>query len=174
MRIAADAVLHYPRPVVYAAYRDELVKLLVYLPNVQGIEVTSRKDDGPRTELVNVWHGGGEIPAVARSFVRPSMLSWTDYALWDQDAWTCAWRTETHAFAEAVDCNGLNRFVEVDGGTRIEIRGELTIDARKVQGVPALLAGRVASAVESILVARIGPNLAAVTDGLRKHLAARP
>ncbi len=173
MRISADATLPHPRPVVFAAYRDELEGLLGHLPNVRGIEVRSRKTEGSRIDLVNVWHGGGEIPAIARSFVSDSMLSWTDHASWDEASWTCDWRTETHAFTEAVDCKGCNRFVAVPGGTRIEIRGELTIDARKVKVVPSLFAGKVASAVESFLVAKIQPNLVEVTEGLRKYLAER-
>lgn len=171
MLISADATLLYPRPVVYAAYRDDLTKLLAYLPNVRNIEVKSRKEDGSRVDLVNIWHGGGEIPAAARAVLSEAMLSWTDYATWKEDAWTCDWRTETHAFTEAVDCKGQNRFVEVEGGTRIEIRGELKIDAKKIKGVPGFLAGKVASAVESFLSAKIQPNLVEVTEGLRKYLA---
>lgn len=173
MLISADAMLLYPRPMVYAAYRDDLTKLLSYLPNVRNIEIKSRKDEGTRTDLVNIWHGGGEIPAAARAFLSESMLSWTDYATWKEDAWTCDWRTETHAFTEAVDCKGQNRFLEVEGGTRIEIRGELKIDAKKIKGVPGFLAGKVASTVESFLAAKIQPNLVEVTEGLRKYLASK-
>lgn len=171
MLISADATLLFPRPMVYAAYRDDLTKLLAYLPNVRNIEVKSRKEEGTRVDLVNIWHGGGEIPAAARAVLSEAMLSWTDYATWKQDAWTCDWRTETHAFTEAVDCKGQNRFVEVEGGTRIEIRGELKIDAKKIKGVPGFLAGKVAGAVESFLAAKIQPNLVEVTEGLRKYLA---
>jgi len=171
MLISADATLLYPRSMVYAAYRDDLTKLLSYLPNVRNIEVKTRKDDGSRVDLVNIWHGGGEIPAAARTFISESMLSWTDYATWKEDAWTCDWRTETHAFTEAVDCKGQNRFLEVDGGTKIEIRGDLKIDPKKIKGVPGFLAGKVASGVESFLAAKIQPNLVEVTEGLRKYLA---
>ena len=173
MLISADAMLLYPRPMVYAAYRDDLTKLLSYLPNVRNIEIKSRKDEGTRADLVNIWHGGGEIPAAARAFLSESMLSWTDYATWKEDAWTCDWRTETHAFTEAVDCKGQNRFLEVEGGTRIEIRGELKIDAKKIKGVPGFLAGKVASTVESFLAAKIQTNLVEVTEGLRKYLASK-
>ena len=171
MLISADATLPFPRSMVFAAYRDDLTQLLSYLPNVRNIEVKSRKDDGARVDLVNIWHGGGEIPAAARAFLSEAMLSWTDYATWKEDAWTCDWRTETHAFTEAVDCKGQNLFVEVEGGTRIEIRGDLKIDAKKIKGVPGFLAGKVASAVESFLAAKIQPNLVEVTEGLRKYLA---
>ncbi len=173
MELSADATLPFPRPMVFAAYRDDLTKLLQYLPNVRDIEVKSRREDGHHVELVNLWHGGGEIPAAARAVLSEAMLSWTDYASWDASKWTCEWRTETHSFTEAVDCRGVNQFIEVDGGTRIEIRGNLRIDAKKVKGVPGFLAGKVASAVESFLAAKIRPNLVEVTEGLRKYLAAR-
>jgi hypothetical protein len=174
--LEADATLAFPRPVVFAAYRDRLLDLLEYLPNVRDIEVKSRlessTEDGPKVQLVNVWHGGGEIPAAARAFISESMLSWTDHAEWKERDWTCAWRIETHAFTEAVHCSGINRFVEVESGTRIEIRGKLTIDGTKVRGVPRLLAGRVGKMVEEFLAAKIRPNLVEVTGGLRKYLEA--
>lgn len=173
MQLSADATLPFSRSVVFAAYRDHLADLVEYLPNIRRIEVTSRKDDGAKTELVNEWHGGGEIPAAARAVLSENMLSWTDYATWNADDWTCAWRIETHSFTEAVHCAGTNRFVELDGETRLEIRGELTIDAAKIRAVPKLLAGRVARAVEDFLVKKITPNLLSVSDGLRKYLEAR-
>ncbi|MGZ3421324.1 MAG: hypothetical protein ACXWUG_03515 [Polyangiales bacterium] len=173
MEITADATLPFPRATVFAAYRDDLTKLLEYLPNVRSIEVKSRKESPGRVELVNIWHGGGEVPAAARAFLSEAMLSWTDYATWTEDDWTCSWRSETHAFTEAVKTVGTNKFVEVDGGTKIMIRGVLEIDAKKIKGVPGFLAGKVGSAVESFLVGRIKPNLIEVTDGLRKYLAAK-
>ena len=111
--------------------------------------------------------------ALLVAFLSEAMLSWTDYATWTEDDWTCSWRSETHAFTEAVKTVGTNKFVEVDGGTKIMIRGVLEIDAKKIKGVPGFLAGKVGSAVESFLVGRIKPNLIEVTDGLRKYLAAK-
>jgi hypothetical protein len=173
MELSADATLPFPRPVVFAAYRDELVRLVEYLPNIRRIEVTSRKDDGKKTYLVNEWHGGGEIPAAARAVLSESMLCWTDYASWNEEDWSCAWRIETHSFTEAVHCAGTNRFVETDGGTRLEIRGQLSIDGAKLKAVPRLLSKTVARAVEELLVKKITPNLLSVSDGLREYLERR-
>lgn len=170
MLLSADATLPYARPVVFAAYRDHLVDLVEFLPNIRRIDVTSRKEDGTKTELVNEWHGGGEIPAAARAVLSENMLSWTDYAAWNEEEWTCAWRIETHSFTEAVSCGGKNRFVEVEGKTRLEIRGELTIEAAKIKGVPRLLAKTVGKTVEDFLVKKITPNLLSVSDGLRQYL----
>jgi hypothetical protein len=170
MLLSADSTLKFPRPVAFAAYRDHLVDLVEFLPNIRRIEVKTRKDDGSRVELLNEWHGGGEIPAAARAFLSESMLSWNDYATWDEDEWTCAWRIETHAFTEAVSCAGKNHFIDLGGSTRLEIRGELTIDGGKLKGVPKLFSKTVAKAVEDILVKKITPNLLSVSDGLEKYL----
>jgi len=173
MQLSADATLSFPRPLVYATYRDQLVDLVEYLPNIRRIEVKSRDESGGKVELVNEWHGGGEIPAAARAVLSENMLSWTDYASWDDSDWSCSWRIETHSFTEAVHCAGKNRFVEVNGETRLEIRGELAIEASKVKGVPRLLAKTVSKTVEDFLLKKITPNLLSVSEGLQKYLEAK-
>ena len=170
MKIACDAVIHFPREKVWATYRDRLAELLPYLPNIRGIEVKERKEEGRVVKLVNVWRGGGEAPAIARAFLSESALSWTDRATWREDAWECDWQTETHAFTDAVKSAGVNRFLEVPGGTRLEIRGDLTIDAAKIKGVPRLLAGKVGSTVEEFLVKTISRNLTDVSKGVERWL----
>jgi hypothetical protein len=170
MDLAADALLSFSRPIVFAAYRDKLVDLLPFLPNVRRIEVKSRVEEDGLVKLVNEWHGGGEIPAVARAFVSEAMLTWTDRASWNEAKWICDWTIETHAFTEAVTCKGRNTFLEQDGKTKLEIRGTLGIDAKKVKGVPSLLAGKVGKAVEEVLINKIQPNLVEVSRGLAKYL----
>jgi hypothetical protein len=86
----------------------------------------------------------------------------------------CEWRTETHAFTEAVQCMGTNRFVEegVDR-TLLEIRGTLAIDAKKIRGVPSFLAGKIGRGVEEFLVSKIQANLVETAKGLEKYLEER-
>lgn len=174
MDLSADAKIPFPRSLVFETYRDRMPELVDYLPNIRRIEVTSRKEAPPIVELVNVWHGGGEIPVAARAFISEAMLSWTDHARWDGEAFTCAWRIETHVFTEAVTCKGLNRFFEDGGGTSLQIRGELSIDPGKLKGVPRLMAGSVSKMAEEILVGKIRPNLLEVSAGLGKYLARPP
>lgn len=170
MQLSADARIPFARPLVFATYRDKLVELVPFLPNVRAIEVKERKDDAAVTSLVNVWHGGGEIPAAARAFLSEAMLSWTDRATWNESDFTTKWTIETHAFTEAVRCTGTNRYFDDGASTRLEIRGELSIDGAKLRGVPRLLAGSVSRAVEDFLVKKIGPNLLQVSDGVTKYL----
>ena len=63
MQIEADAVIRFPRPRVFTAYRDKLVDLVPFLPNVRGIKIQERAEEGDALRMFNVWHGGGEIPA---------------------------------------------------------------------------------------------------------------
>src|SRR5262245_22752195 len=141
MEIKTDVTLSFPRERVFSTYRDRLEALLVYLPNIRGLEIKQREERDGIVQLVNEWKGGGEIPSVARSFLSESMLAWTDHATWKQADFVCDWRTDVHAFPGALKCSGYNRFVELPGGrSRIEFRGELVCDASKVPGVPKLLA----------------------------------
>jgi hypothetical protein len=171
VRIVADDRVGFPRDLVYRTYRDRLVELVPYLPNVRAIDVRERKEDADAVRLVNVWHADAEIPAVARSVLRPDMLGWTDRAVWRQSDWTTAWRIETHAFTEAVTCAGQNEFVSRGDATEIRIRGDLRIDLRKVRAVPRLLAGTVGPVVERFVVAMITPNLSNVSRGIERLLA---
>jgi hypothetical protein len=174
MDLRAETLIPFPRDVVFTAYRDDITKVLAYLPNVRAIEVKSSKDDGPRKELVNEWHGGGEIPAAFRAVLSESMLSWTDYATWDSEKLTCNWRIETHAFTEAVLCQGHNEFREDSPGkTLLVMSGKLEIDAKKVRGVPGFLAGKIGRTLEDFLGGKIQPNLIETARGLTKYLEER-
>ena len=170
MIIFAEARIPFPRPLVYATYRDKLVEIVPYLPNVRQIDVLSRRQEGGIIHFVNEWHGGGEIPLMARAFLNEAMLSWTDVATWNESEFTTKWQIKTHAFTEAVRCAGVLRFQATDNGTLIESRGELVIDAKQLMGVPQLLAGRVGHIVEDFLSQKIAPNLLQVGEGVRQYL----
>ncbi|MFW5920599.1 MAG: SRPBCC family protein [Polyangiales bacterium] len=174
MKIEADSVVPFPISETFRAYRDHLPELVDHLPNVKSVEVESREESGAVVKLVNVWHGGGEVPVAVRKFVGEDMLSWHDYATWNEDERTCEWNIRTHAFTDAVRCHGTNRFVEIDEGrTRVEIQGELDIDVKRVKGVPSVLAGSIGSKVEKFLVNQITANLTDVSDGLTRYLQSR-
>ncbi len=171
MRLTAESTLAFPRELVFRTYRDRLVDLVPYLPNIRGIERTSRSDEGAVSRVVNVWRGGGDIPKVARAFISEKMLSWTDYATWDESTWTCAWRMEAHSLKDALRAEGTNRFLEKGAGSTLVIEGELAIDGRKLP-IPRFLAGAAGPAVEKFLVGMIRPNLTEVAKGVARFLEA--
>lgn len=170
MLISLDTRIPFPRPLVYKTYRDKLIELLPYMPNVRHIEIKSQRQENERTYLINEWRGGGEIPAVARAVLSEDMLSWTEHNVWDEAEFTLEWRIKTHAYTEAVHCGGKNRFVDAGDSTVIENRGELVIDQKKLEGVPPFLRGSVASIVEDFLGKKVGPNLVQMGEGVCEYL----
>ncbi len=174
MNLHADTRIPFPPRVVFAACRDDMAKLLPFLPGVRSIEVASRIEKGPVVENVVVWRGGGDVFGPIRAVLSEAIFSWTDYGTWNADAMRVDWRTETHAFTEAVRCGGCDRFLEDGlGQTLLEIRGELAVDAHKLPGVPGLLAAGVARRMEGYLVGKIQSAMALTAKGLASYLEER-
>ncbi|MCK6550467.1 hypothetical protein L6R52_31815 [Myxococcota bacterium] len=175
MKLEADSRLTFPRELVFSTYRDRLPRLVPHLPNIKGITVLKREDapGGAQgiSKLVNKWEAKGEIPKPAQTVIKPEMLTWLDYATWDENAWTVEWRIETQMFTENIKCGGKNRYLP-DGpnGSILEIRGHLDVDLKGIPGVPRLLAGTIAPVVEKFVIALLTPNLTSVAKGLEAFL----
>ena len=170
MNISIDTRIPFPRSLVYATYRDKLIELVPYMPNVRYIKVESRRQEAGQIYCVNNWRGGGDIPMAARAVLSENMLSWREYTTWNESEFTVSWRIETQAFTEAVHCAGKNRFIEDGNTTLIENRGELTIDPKQIKGVPGFLTNQVALLVEDFLGKNIQPNLLQMSQGVRQYL----
>ena len=84
MEIRSTDVVNHPVDEVYETFRDRMPEITEYIRNVDRIVVEKREMLGKgKVHLVNHWYAVGEIPPVARSFVKPDMLSWRDDATWD-------------------------------------------------------------------------------------------
>lgn len=175
MKIESTDIIPYPRDLVYETLRDKLVEMVPYLPNIETIEEREREDLGDGSiRLLNWWKAKSDVPKVARAIIKPDMLHWKDHATWHQKSWTCDWRLETNFFTDRVHCQGTNTYTEAgDGKTKLEIRGNLEIDAKNIKGVPRLMAGTVGSAIEKFVVGLITPNFKTLNEGLVKYLDAK-
>ena len=171
MQIRVDTTLTHPRELVYRTYQDSLPKLVRYLPNVQEVRELERRREGSQLHLVNLWRARGQIPRVAQGIIKPEMLRWHDYADWDDEDWSVRWRFEMAFMQDRVRVGGRNRF-EILGPrrTRLALRGELTIDASALPGVPRFLERRVGRAVERFVLALVEPNLVKTSQGLQRYL----
>lgn len=174
-KISVNDSVSSPREVVFRTFRDELDDLDEFLPDIESITTESREDlDANKARIVRVWKAhADEIPKVARSFIKPEMLQWTDTATWDAQDWSCAWEMKVGFLTDAITARGVNRYTESGGNTQVVIDGVLEVDATKIPGVPKLLAGKVGSAVEAFVVKLITPNLKNVNRGMEKYLASK-
>lgn len=174
MQLRAEAIVEKPRKDVFEAYRDHLVELVPELPSVRSIELKSREERGDELEVVSVWHGGADIPSAVRAFLSESMLSWTDHAVWNSSDFTCAWRSDSHSFREAVDSRGKNQFVELGPArTAIRIDGNIRVDATKIPKVPRILSSTAGGLVERFLIKQVQDNMKEVAAAVERFLDRR-
>lgn len=170
MNISVDAQIPFPRSLVFQTYRDKLQELLPYMENVHHIDPTSYHQENGKVICTNEWHGGGDIPTIAKAFIDEQMLSWTEHNVWDEADFSLEWKITTHAFTEAVSCAGKNHFRDHGDTTIVENRGELIINPHKIEGIPDFLKSQVAGFVEDLLSQKIGPNLTQMGEGVRQYL----
>lgn len=172
MRIDTDATIHHRRDIAFRALRDHMVEVGEHLPNITEIEVLERNEPSPGVvEFVNVWHGEGSIPTIAKPFIKASMLRWTDYARWDESDWSCEWRMETAFMTERISCSGRNTYQTVDDDhTSLHITGDISIDLAGFPGVPSMVARRARPAVEKFVVGLITPNLSKTAEAVDAYL----
>jgi hypothetical protein len=172
MDLQSDAVIAFPKLDVFSTYRDCTLAISKLLPDVRGVEIRSRTEDGPIIEIVSDWRGGGDIPAIARAVLSEGMLAWTDHTRWNSETLSCDFRTETRVLTDAFRCQGKTLFSDDgSGATRMSVRGTLSIDASKIRGIPGFLAGRVGRAIEEAIGGSIRRNLVATGKALATLLA---
>ncbi len=170
IKISVDSQVSFSRTLVYATYRDKLMELGPYLPNVRSLQLKSRQEADRQVRLVLEWHGGGDIPAAARALLSEELFTWTEYDIWDNNEFTVDWRIETHAYREAVFCAGKNRFLDRGNCTLVESRGEVRIDLSAIHGVPPFLLSQLVNLVEGLLAKKIEPNLVQMGQSVQKYL----
>ncbi len=172
MEIHVVSTLKYSRDRVFNAYRDNLIEMVPYLPNVEKIDVVSREEPEDNTvKFENHWYADAAIPKLAQSIIKPDMLKWADYATWKSDAYTCDWRIQTFFMKEAVECKGKNTFKELgENSMELTIHGDLSLNSKAI-GVPRLLAGKLTPQLEKFIIALITPNFQKTNTAIEKFLS---
>lgn len=170
MLICLDTHIPFPRPLVYATYRDKLTELVPYMSKIRQIKFKSSQEQDELLYLVHDWYGGANIPALARAFLSEDLLNWTEDSIWNNSEYTTTWHINTHVFTEAVRCTGKNQFFEDDKGTLIQSRGELIINPQQIKGTPQQLTVAIARVIENSLGKQIAPNFQQMSVGVCNYL----
>ena len=161
------------RPIndVYELVRDNLDKLVPYLPNVEKIDVKKHAPTGDnKVEVINHWYGKADIPGMLKKFISPEIFSWKDVATWNDQEKAVEYRLESFLANDLFDAKGKNFFIDNgDGTTDLKITCTVKIYPEKVPGIPRLLAKKVTPMIEALLEKLLGPNLTSLGTGLQKY-----
>ncbi len=170
MLINASVYLPFPRSLVYATYRDNLLDLVGQMHNVKSVKLKSRQEQGAVVQQTYVWHGKSDIPGMMQAFISQDLLTWDDFATWKNDEFVTDWRIQPHAFSEAIVWTGQDRYLESGNGTKIESKGELRIDPHRLQGVPSFFSGQVSHIAEEVLAKQAEPNFLEMSRCVKAYL----
>ncbi len=171
MEIRNDTIITHPRELVYHTYRDRLPELVEMLENIESMKELERRVEGSTTHLLNEWKAQGEIPKIAQKWIKPEMLRWKDYASWHAEEWSVDWRFEMAFMTDRVKVAGKSHYIELGPNrTELRLRGNLSIDAYGMPGMPRLIARKAGPVVERFVLALVQPNLTRTALALQRFL----
>lgn len=159
-----------PIDVVFNALRDDLSKLVEYLPNVKKIEMVERKKTKDRVLLLNKWYGKYQLPVIVNKLLNINEIAWLDKAEWISGEYACIWDFEPLIFKDYVSAHGKNFYTKDGKHTVIKVTGVLDVDFGKHPLVPFLLKNRINQEVSKISLGLIKPNFVNLLKGLEKYL----
>lgn len=170
MILESKEVINRPLNEVYNLVKNDLDKLVPYLPNIKKIEVKEKSVDGHYTHIVNYWYADTEIPSMVQKFIKPEIFSWKDSATWDDENFKVDYSLESFLANDLFDANGTNTFTAIgEDKTQLTLRCEVKIYPDKVPGVPRLLARTVTPVIESLIEKILAPNLTSLGKGLNDY-----
>ena len=172
MHLESKEIINRPLEEVYQLVRDDLAKLVPYMPNVSKIEVKKHAPkDANSIEVINHWYARADIPAMLTKFIKPELFSWKDFALWHNEKHCVEYQLESFLANDLFEAKGLNSFTAVGPDkTELKISCQIKLYPEKVPGVPKLLARTILPGIEAILEKVLGPNLTSLGKGLNEYL----
>lgn len=169
MHISVAEALPVPADVAFHLLRDRMPELVPFLHDVESITVVERQDGDGTVRILNLWQGSmDKVPAPARPFVTPELISWHDHATWTTARMEAAYRLEPRIGARIFTCAGTTRVVAA-GAEHSELRIEVDLDVYpdRVPGVPKLLARRLRGPIEQTIAGQVRPNLEGLAGSIR-------
>lgn len=170
MHLSNKEIINRPLEEVYRLVRDDLSKLVPYMPNINKIEIKAKKEEGDVLELTNHWFAKAEMPSLLKKFINPDIFSWKDTAIWRNKDFCVDYKLESFLANDLFDAHGTNTFKAVGPDkTELMVSCHITIYPEKVPGVPKLFAKQVTPMIESLLEKILAPNMTALGKGLNQY-----
>jgi hypothetical protein len=159
-------VLKRPQQELWLAMRDHMEDFAGNIADIESIRQIERTTDANNiVHIVNEWRVRQQVPAMLRSILKASELSWIDRNIWDATSHACAWAIEPNFLTDHIACAGTTSFSPAMGGqgTRVTFEGEFDLKPGalgKLSSLESVLSGF----LESIVTTIIPRNLRAVVE----------
>jgi hypothetical protein len=171
MELTSKTIIPAPLNTVYDLVKNDLSKIVPYLPNVEKIEVLESQSNESKTNIINKWYAKADMPRALKKFVKPEIFSWKDTAIWDDDIKEVKYTLESFLANDLFDAHGNNAFKSVgENETELIVYCSVKIYPEKVPGVPRLLARTVSPLIEGLVEKLLGPNLKSLGTGINDYL----
>lgn len=171
MYMEKTEIIHHSADKVYPLVRDEMHKLVPFIPNVEKIVTLSRERiSDTQTKVVNHWYSKAEVPSALRAVVKPELFQWKDYALWNDDEYCVDFKIESFYANKLYDLSGKNCFKpHGDDKTELKVSFNLEIHPENLPGMPKFVAKRMKGAIEQLVKRLLTPNLNSLAKGLNDY-----
>ncbi len=173
MKFKTISMIKQPVEVVWETFRDRFEEIGQEVDDLEYIALKD-KAENEAGQLVSVyeWKADPSLPALLKSYIQPSMLTWTDTATWDADNKVCYWEIESHYFKDKMQCIGSTTFSSAMGGRgcRLTFQGNIHWEG----GLPALVGimdGPVTRAMESVISKMVPKSFHKVSGAVEKMLS---
>ena len=175
MHLEHKDIIAAPRDQVYKIVRDDLAKVVSFLPNIKKVTALEYTKMGEnRTHIVNHWFAHANMPSLVEKFVKEELFSWKDTAVWKNDEFIVEYSIESVLAKEIYEAKGVNFFKETsDGQTELTITCDVQIHADKIPGIPKLVSRQIVPAIEKVLEKMLEPNLTSLGKGLKAYLSGK-
>lgn len=172
MKIEHTDIINAPLDKVYKLVKDDLPKIVQYLPNIRDIKVLERSQVGGKDFIINQWFAEANIPALAKKFVSEEMFSWKDSAYWNDAEHRVDYEIEPFFAKGIYEAKGSNIFQAADDKMKLTLKCEVHIYPERVPGIPKFIAKQIHPVLEQMLEKMLAPNLTSLGKGLKEYLKA--
>lgn len=169
MKLEHTDIIKAPLEKVYQLVKNDLPKIVEYLPNIKEIRVIERQEKEGRDYVVNQWFAEANIPSLAKKFISEELFSWKDAAYWDDQKHRVDYEIEPFFAKGIYEAKGTNLFKDDAGKTQLTLKCEVHIFPDRIPGVPKFIARQIHPILEQTIQKMLEPNLTSLGRGLKEY-----
>ena len=170
MKLQHTDTINAPLEVVYNLVKNDLPKVVQYLPNIREVKVIERSQRDGKDYIINQWLAEANIPSLAKKFIDEKLFSWKDCAYWDDSQHKVDYEIEPFFAKGIYEAKGTNLFRPFDGKMQLTLSCEVQIYPEKIPGIPKFIAKQLNPILEQMIESMLAPNLTSLGRGLKEYL----